>query len=63
MEFEPFHISNFDAHLLTYNLTKHCILIPFLGYIMMKVLLHFSDSKKGSSFGLESSSRNTKKQS
>jgi len=37
--------------------------IALIGYIMMKVLLHFSDSKKGSSFGLESSSRNTKKQS
>lgn len=30
-------------------------LVPFVGYIMIKVLLHFSDSKKGSSFGLKPS--------
>lgn len=30
--------------------------IAFVGYIMIKVLFHFSDSKKGSSFGLKSSS-------
>lgn len=28
------------------------------GYLMVKVLLHFSDSKKGSSFGLKSTPNN-----
>ncbi|CAH3017601.1 unnamed protein product [Porites evermanni] len=38
--------------------------IALIGYIMIKVLLHFSDSKKGSSFGLKPSSNNgVKKQS
>ena len=30
-------------------------LVLFVGYITIKVLLHFSDSKKGSSFGLKPS--------
>lgn len=33
------------------------------GYIMVKVLLHFSDSKKGSSFGLKTSNLSSKKKS
>lgn len=38
-------------------------IIALIGYIMVKVLLHFSDSKKGSSFGLKTSNLSSKKQS